>query len=171
MLSERYKRYIYWTMVICWMVVLFVLSAQNAEKSSSVSGKVIEVVATAIQPSFAELDVAEKSTLISELQVTVRKFAHYFSYSVLGTLLSLAMQTHPLRLRLRLRKQMFWSLTIGVIYAISDEIHQYFVPGRSMQLSDVILDSFGVFTGVCIVNYRAILRRTSAVSRRAAKRT
>jgi VanZ family protein len=160
MLSERYKRYIYWTMVICWMAVLFVLSGQSAEKSSSVSGKVIEVVATVIKPSFTELDVAEKSTFIGELQATVRNLAHYFSYCVLGTLLSLAMQTHSLRLRLR--KQMLWSLTIGVIYAISDEIHQYFVPGRSMQLSDIILDSFGVLTGILLVNYRALLRLFAA---------
>lgn len=158
MLSERYKRYIYWTMVICWMAVLFVLSGQSAEKSSSVSGKVIEVVATVIKPSFTELDVAEKSTFIGELQATVRNLAHYFSYCVLGTLLSLVMQTHSLRLR----KQMLWALAIGVTYAISDEIHQYFVPGRSMQLSDIILDSFGVLTGILLVNYRALLRLFAA---------
>ena len=43
------------------------------------------------------------------------------------------------------------SFGIGVIYAISDEIHQYFIPGRSGRVFDVIIDSFGVLTGICII--------------------
>ena len=43
---------------------------------------------------------------------------------------------------------MFLPWLIAALYAASDEIHQLFVPGRSGQLSDVILDSAGALAGV-----------------------
>lgn len=38
----------------------------------------------------------------------------------------------------------------GALYAASDEFHQLFVPGRSGQISDVLLDSAGVCFGVLL---------------------
>ncbi|MBO5944265.1 MAG: VanZ family protein [Clostridia bacterium] len=34
------------------------------------------------------------------------------------------------------------------LYAITDEIHQIFVPGRAFQISDILVDSIGALTGV-----------------------
>ena len=48
----------------------------------------------------------------------------------------------------KFRKEMFLPWFIAALYAASDEIHQLFVPGRSGQLSDVILDSAGTLAGV-----------------------
>ena len=39
----------------------------------------------------------------------------------------------------------------GTFYAGTDEFHQLFVPGRSGQITDVILDSCGVLTGVLVM--------------------
>lgn len=36
------------------------------------------------------------------------------------------------------------AIVLAVIYGISDELHQFFVPGRAMSLSDIFLDSIGV---------------------------
>ena len=41
----------------------------------------------------------------------------------------------------------------GTIYAATDEIHQLFVPGRSGQVRDVLIDSCGVFIGVMVVTW------------------
>ena len=38
-----------------------------------------------------------------------------------------------------------------MIYAISDEIHQLFVPGRAGQVRDVLIDSAGSFLGIILV--------------------
>jgi VanZ family protein len=40
------------------------------------------------------------------------------------------------------------TLLICVLYAISDETYQIFVPGRSAQLSDVLIDSVGAVAGI-----------------------
>jgi VanZ family protein len=47
-------------------------------------------------------------------------------------------------------------LLIGFLYAVSDEIHQYFVPGRAMQARDVLIDTSGVLLGIWIA--RGIMR-------------
>ena len=50
---------------------------------------------------------------------------------------------------------------VCVLYAISDEIHQIFVPGRSGQFSDVLLDSAGAVIGAFVVgNLRSKPRKT-----------
>ena len=38
----------------------------------------------------------------------------------------------------------------GVLYAVSDEIHQTFVPGRAGQIRDVLIDSCGVLAGILL---------------------
>ena len=43
-----------------------------------------------------------------------------------------------------------WAWVVGTLYAASDEIHQLFVPGRSGQLRDVLLDSDGVAAGILL---------------------
>lgn len=40
---------------------------------------------------------------------------------------------------------------IGTLYAVTDEFHQSFVPDRSCELRDIIIDSLGVLTGILIV--------------------
>lgn len=39
------------------------------------------------------------------------------------------------------------SIAVGIAYAVSDEIHQMFVPGRSAELADLVADSAGVILG------------------------
>jgi VanZ family protein len=43
------------------------------------------------------------------------------------------------------RRALFVSAVIAVIYAISDEYHQTFVPFREGTIRDVFIDSIGVF--------------------------
>ena len=43
------------------------------------------------------------------------------------------------------------SIVVGLIYAITDEFHQSFVPGRGPSVTDVCIDTAGVFAGILIV--------------------
>jgi hypothetical protein len=49
------------------------------------------------------------------------------------------------------------SLFIGVLYGISDEWHQSFVPGREAAFHDLVADTAGVFAGAVFWNF--FLRR------------
>jgi len=46
------------------------------------------------------------------------------------------------------------AITIAIIYAISDEVHQLFVPGRSGTISDVLIDLIGILTATVIYSLR-----------------
>lgn len=37
------------------------------------------------------------------------------------------------------------------MYATSDEIHQYFVPGRACMVEDVFIDTLGVILGILLI--------------------
>ena len=55
------------------------------------------------------------------------------------------------------------SFGISVLYAASDELHQYFVPGRHASVLDVLLDSVGVLCGVLVMlGLAALIRKRSA---------
>jgi VanZ family protein len=73
----------------------------------------------------------------------IRKNAHFLLYFVLGMLVMNALiQTGY--------KNIWLALLICVLYAVSDEVHQTFVPGRGGMVSDVVLDSVGAFIGIWV---------------------
>ncbi|HJA34824.1 MAG TPA: VanZ family protein [Candidatus Mediterraneibacter merdigallinarum] len=49
------------------------------------------------------------------------------------------------------RTEIFLPWLTAALYAATDEVHQLFVPGRSGQISDVILDSAGALAGVLVL--------------------
>ena len=70
----------------------------------------------------------------------VKKGAHVTEYAILYLLLFRAFYTV-----MASRKALIASAIIGVLYAISDEYHQTFVPLRDGRVRDVIIDSIGIF--------------------------
>ena len=51
---------------------------------------------------------------------------------------------------------------IGTVYAVSDEVHQLFVEGRSCEVRDMLLDSAGVAAGVLLMNWLKSHRRNKS---------
>lgn len=43
------------------------------------------------------------------------------------------------------------SVYISYLYAVTDEIHQSFVPGRTPKFSDTLIDLLGIFIGLAIL--------------------
>ena len=50
-----------------------------------------------------------------------------------------------------------WGLVFSVFYAMTDEYHQTFVPGRAGAWTDVLLDGAGAFLALTFTRRRAIL--------------
>lgn len=69
------------------------------------------------------------------------KVAHFGLFAVLGG--TLAWGRH----RSEARVAHGWLLLIGILYGMSDEWHQMYVPGRTPDLADWLADAFGVVTG------------------------
>jgi VanZ family protein len=50
------------------------------------------------------------------------------------------------------------------LYALSDEVHQIFVPTRNFQVCDLIVDALGALLGLYLFQWLAMLRTHKAVS-------
>lgn len=134
-------------LLIAWMVLIFSLSSQNADKSSATSGGIIEMVVRIFNHDFDELTESQQKAIIEPFQFVVRKAAHFTAYAFLGILAFLSVVTYnkiPFTLRLGI------SAAICLLYSISDEIHQTFVPGRSGEIRDVCIDFCGSLLAVLI---------------------
>ncbi len=69
------------------------------------------------------------------------KFYHAIEYGILAFFIRRALIYQP---NLMVQRYANWlTIVIASIYAVSDEIHQYFVPGRSADLSDAVADIIG----------------------------
>ena len=141
---------ILWIMLLFWMAFIFSMSSQEASKSSKSSGEVIETILKIVKPDYESLTATEKYDLIDSLQFIVRKIAHFTGYTIIGILSYWALfSTFSLKGdNNRTYKIIIFALLIGLLYSVSDEIHQFFVPGRSCELRDVIIDFSGVTLGV-----------------------
>ncbi len=75
----------------------------------------------------------------------IKKAAHLFVYAVLSVLIyrSLKLTTHYSRPYLLLL-----TITITLLYAVTDEFHQTFTLGREPTLRDVFIDILGSFLGL-----------------------
>jgi|GEM_PF-1109945 len=73
------------------------------------------------------------------LDFLAHKLVHLFEYSVLFVLIHRAVKRSLLRVHCSLFSVLSFLLTVG--YAITDEIHQSFVPGRDARLTDVFIDA------------------------------
>lgn len=133
------RKIVSWAAVILWMVIIFNLSGQVAEESDQLSTGITEIIVRAIGKLAANIHLDMDS-----FHHLVRKNAHFFAYFVLGVLAANAFGQSGLH---GCRK-LIASLLICVLYAVSDEVHQLYIPGRSGEVRDVIIDSAGAGTGI-----------------------
>lgn len=75
--------------------------------------------------------------------------AHVYIYCALGV--SMAVTVQLWLHRVTLRQKALLASALCMLYAAGDEFHQYFVPGRAAQLSDVAIDAMGFLPCVAAV--------------------
>ena len=90
---------------------------------------------------------------ISDLSIPeFHKGVHFFEYSVLGGLWIRAFLLRRPGAAYLKATLLAWVLT--AIFALSDEWHQTFIPGRSGKLEDVLFDMIcAVFLGILLYHY------------------
>ena len=132
------KRLLWGILTVTWCVFIFYQSAKLAVDSARESS----TIATAINSMFIFLFGQDVLVVSDNI---IRKSAHFFEYLILGFMLC-----NSLFIRDRLAKTFALSIILGIFYSITDEVHQFFVPGRAMRAFDVMIDSIGIFMGVYI---------------------
>ena len=122
------------------MIIIFILSNQMGEISGQISEnfadtmnieQVNEYTAASTQPLFGGF--------------SLRKYAHVFLYAILGIFVFFSVNESK-----RVYMRPIISMLICYVYAVLDEVHQHFVPGREAQFKDIGIDAIG-FTGAILI--------------------
>lgn len=134
-------------LLIIWMAAIFAYSARPADVSTQDSHFIGNLVANVAQ-QWSQEDWSEQEQLlfVESIDFYVRKAAHMTEYAVLGILLMGCLQSFGMKMP----RVEWYAVAAGILYAGSDELHQYFVPGRACQLRDVVIDGIGVALGVMV---------------------
>lgn len=125
------------------LAFIFIMSAKPADESTKISVSFGYGLCDIFIPGFDTLDETEKAELAESIDHYVRKTAHFAEFAALGALLYADFALFGLKGF----KCILFAFLSGVFAAVSDEIHQIFVPGRACMLTDILLDSSGVLTG------------------------
>ena len=121
-----------WLPVLGWMILIFLGSSTHGVSVSE--SRVVDFAA--------------------------HKLVHLFEYSVLFTLIHRAVKMSIGRCPKRttavgkIGTLISFALTVG--YAITDEIHQFFVPGRDARLTDVLIDALAAFLAWLVVRRKKL---------------
>lgn len=123
---------------VALMALIFFFSHQSAEVSSDTSGGFAQILAKVLGVFFKG-EVYE--TLLWVAQWIVRKSAHLVLFALLGVFVYNSIDLP------KGRKRFLVALIICILYAVSDEIHQSFIPGRACRMSDIVIDATGIAVG------------------------
>ena len=123
--------------LLVWMLLIFLFSTGGM--SASNTSRIIRPVLLWLFP-----DISEERLLFTHF--IVRKAAHFTEYAILALLAARAFLGSSREL---LRRRWFLaSLALVVVYALSDEFHQRFVPTRTGSVYDSLIDISGGLTAL-----------------------
>ena len=131
-----------WLPVVAWAGVIWTLSSGwfTGERTGAVLLPLLSTLFPGATPG--QLVVVHEG---------IRKLAHFAEYLILSVLLYRALDVEP---RGSLRAAVL-SLVLSGLYAGSDELHQWFVPGRGARVSDCLIDVSGAAAGQGLLAARA----------------
>ncbi len=132
-------------MTLGWMAVIFSFSAQSGEASGGLSAIIAEPVTKLLSRWHGPLSAQEEAALYQQVDGAIRTAAHFSEYAVLGGLLFLLFKAVGIR-------WLWLPWAAGTLYAVTDEWHQSFSPGRVCDPVDVLIDASGVLAGILLFN-------------------
>lgn len=142
------KKGLAWGGVGAWMGLIFSFSAQQGSDSGALSGSIVSSLLNMWHALFPSVPLD-----VDTLHLLIRKGAHFTVYFILGLLVANALSKS-----LKIGKMHFLvTIAICCLYAISDEVHQAFVPNRGPSAWDVLLDTTG--SAVATFIYAGIKRK------------
>ena len=144
--QPRHRLWRYGPLII-WAALIFIGSS-NLLSASNTSMFLV-------RPLHWLLPQAGDATL-RVLHFIVRKAGHLTEYAILALLTARAFRTSSREL---LRSGWFWaSLVLVVVYSLSDELHQSFVPSRTGSIYDSMIDTLGGLTALTWLALRQRVR-------------
>jgi VanZ family protein len=135
--------------LVLWMCLIFF--ASTGELSASNTSRIVRPLLLWLFPDISEARIALAHFL-------VRKAGHFTEYAILALLAARALSG---AFHAALRRRWFsLSLLLIIVYALSDEFHQSFVPSRTASIYDSLIDIAGGLTALLWFALRRRRRET-----------
>lgn len=128
------------------MALIFFFSSQNSEESSAVSKSFTVLIVEKVVAVFTE-DSVTIDSIVNAIHNLIRKMAHFTIYTSLGISSFTMIYSNLKKTKL---KTIIYTVVFCCAYAVTDEIHQLFIAGRSGNIKDVFIDTSGAFFGALI---------------------
>ena len=131
-----------------WMGLIFWFSTQGwgGHETQSTLNRLLTQYLPAVRAQLSSTD-------LDTLNFLIRKLAHFTEYAILtviGYWTWVKALNQPPLLAVR------YALIVSVLFAISDEFHQAFEPGRTSLLTDVLIDGLGASAAALLI--KSVLR-------------
>ena len=131
--------FVHWLPVLLWALFIFITSTNSNPYRSLPSSWARQTVQVQANPGSKRINFNE----------LLGRYLHAAEYLILAALIARAMIGRG-DLHFNLLAMAF---ALSGLYALSDEIHQHFVPGRAFEWSDLALDLGGSVLGVVAFAY------------------
>lgn len=141
-------------LIVLTAAAIFIFSSQDGAESADLSTRVTRIISGFIFRDFGEMSHDEQRFIVSELEPFIRKLAHFTEYALLGAAVYALLLAAGPRF---IRRKGLASLTAAAVFASADELNQYFVPERSGNIADVLIDTCGAAVGIVIVSVIVII--------------
>ena len=149
-------------LILLNLFAIFGFSSQSADASGKTSEKVIRPVASVVVKDFENKPPEEQNTIVSKLQLPIRKLAHMTEFGCLGVLVMLLLRTF----RLSNRLAFLLAVLDVLVCASADELNQLLAQaGRCGQITDVLIDCAGAVIG-CLLLYGILTLHTHLQKRK-----
>ena len=158
--NKKKIKYVKCIIAIICCIIIFSFSAVPATASTKQSkGLTYNVIKLLNGNKLSEKELIKLTKKVNPL---VRKIAHFSIYMILAIFTYMFIQELNIKSKSekeRLRKNILYTCIFCIIYAIFDEIHQIYVPGRTGKAIDVIIDTLGSCMGITLLLVNNIIKR------------
>ncbi len=145
---KKYLKIINIVLLVICMISIFFFSSEDRKTSTirsiDTTKRVVSVVSSENKTE------SEVNSFAIKNFVKVRKSAHFIEYLCLGILVINVIKDYK-KINISL---LIVGIVFCVLYAVSDEVHQIYVPGRSCEIRDICIDSIGSIIGSVILFFK-----------------
>ena len=158
--TNKNKRIVLLILVLIGCITIFCFSEFSANDSSKQSRGVTYNILKVLNGN--KLSEKELTKLTKKVNPVIRKIAHFSIYMILAIFTYMFIEELNIKSKSekeKLRKNIIYTCIFCIIYAIFDEIHQIYVPGRTGKAIDVIIDTLGSCMGITLLLVNNIIKR------------
>ena len=131
--KNNIKKFISILLLVIWIFIIFYFSNESGRISLDKSRSLLDSIINITNMDFLSVYI-------------IRKIAHFCEYMILSILVFCVMKNF----KIINKKTIFICISICILYACCDEVHQLFVSGRDARVFDVFVDSLGILMGSTI---------------------